>query len=463
MSVKAKKNLFLTGLFASFMFLQLTVLALGNHAGDGYLSTETREMVYYAMQVFVILGFLAYAGTDRLIHKKRIRRNLLCAVQAVFAAGTAIMLFAGTGSLFYLIVTHAVMPCLGYLGGAVYHRMSAETAAGEKTARSMGIGCAVAVALQYLLQLQWGITPVLPAFVLAAIVLLTVILQRRPQEFQQDSQPEQVSEAAMPRQLVFVCLIAAAFLLFTSFYNGYIHHLQIQSGYTDYNVYTWPRLILIPCYLLFAAIGDRRQGKLVPIVAICIALVAMLNSVLNSSAGASRLNMCLFYCAIASSVTYYNLTFWRLAYRTKHPALWASMGRILDSALVLLTGLLHLFTLPAAAVLTLNIGGLAVMIVLLSVSGGFNLNAVSEEKPAPSLLSEDATFDRMKEKYSLTPRETEVLRELVLTEDKQAVISERLSIQVKALQKYVTQLYRKTGATTRSGLMELYHNTMLGL
>lgn len=463
MSVKVKKNLFLTGLFASFMFLQLTVLALGNHAGDGYLSTETREMVYYAMQVFVILGFLAYAGTDRLIHKKRFRRNLLCAVQAVFAVGTAIMLFAGTGSLFYLIVTHAVMPCLGYLGGAVYHRMSAETAAGEKTARSMGIGCAVAVALQYLLQLQWGITPVLPAFVLAAIVLLTVLLQRRPQDFQQDSQPEQVSEAAMSRQLVFVCLIAAAFLLFTSFYNGYIHHMQIQSGYTDYNVYTWPRLLLIPCYLLFAAIGDRRQGKLVPIVAICIALVAMLNSVLNGSAGAYMLNMCLFYCAIAASVTYYNLTFWRVAYRTKHPALWASMGRILDSALVLFTGLLHFSTLPTAAVLTLNIGGLAVMIVLLSVSGGFNLNAVSEKKPAPSLLSEDATFDRMKEKYSLTPRETEVLRELVLTEDKQAVISERLSIQVKALQKYVTQLYRKTGATTRSGLMELYHNTMLGL
>ena len=30
--------------------------------------------------------------------------------------------------------------------------------------------------------------------------------------------------------------------------------------------------MLIPCYLLFAAIGDRKQGRLVPIAALCIAL-----------------------------------------------------------------------------------------------------------------------------------------------------------------------------------------------
>ena len=458
MSEKAKKDLSLTGLFAAFMFLQFTVLGLGNHAGEGYLSVERRELVYYVLQIFVILGLLSYAAADRLIRAERARKTLLCAVLAAFAAGTAVMLFAGRGSLFYLIVTYAAMPCLGYLGGAVYHRMSRATAAGEKTARSMGIGCAAAVALQYVLQLQWGVTPVLPVFALAALVLLADLLLRKAWL----PQPERASDAVTPRRLLFACLIAAAFILFTSFYNSYIHHLQVRSGYTDYNVYSWPRLLLIPCYLLFAAIGEKRQGKLVPIVALCIALVAMLNSVLNGTAGAYWLNMCLFYCAISASVSFYNLSFWRLADRTKHPALWAAMGRLLDSALVLLAGLLHISALSAAAVLALNIGGLALMIVLLSVGGGFDLSVSPEMRPAPPRLTEEATFERMKEKYTLTPREAEVLRELVLTEDKQTVISERLSIQVKALQKYVTQLYRKTGATTRSGLTDLYHNTMDG-
>ena len=435
------------------MFLQLVVLRLGNRAGEGYLSAERRERVYYALQIFVILGFLAYAAADRFLRGERARRGLLCAVLSVFALGTAAMLFAGTDSLFYVIITYATMPCLGFLGGAVYHRMSLETAAGEKTARSMGLGCAAAVALQFLLQLQWGVTPLLPVALLGALVWLTLSLLRTPPE-------PHPAEAAKPRQLLFACLIAATFVLFTSFYNGYIHHLQIQTGYTDYNVYSWPRLLQIPCYLLFAAIGDVRRGKLVPIAALCIALVAMLNSVLK---GVYWLNMCLYYCAIAAFVSYYNLTFWHLAQRTKRPALWASMGRIVDSGMVLLAGGLHISSLSAAAVLSLNIGGLAAAIVLLSVSGAFNLTAAPDAPPVPALLPEDAAFDRLKEKYALTPRETEVLRELVLTEDKQTVICERLSIQVKALQKYVTQLYRKTGAATRSGLTELYHNTRIGL
>ena len=438
------------------MFVQLVVLGLGNRAGEGYLSAERREMVYYALQVFVILGFLAYAAADRLLHGARARRGLLCAALAVLTAGAATMLFAGRDSLFYVILTYAVMPCLGCLGGAVYHRMSRETAAGEKTARSMGVGCAVAVALQFFLQLRWGVTPLLPVALLAALIALALFLLRTPSELR----PAETAEAATPRELLFACLIAATFVLFTSFYNGYIHHLQIQTGYTDYNVYSWPRLLLIPCYLLFAAIGDLRRGKLVPIAALCIALVAMLNSVLK---GVYWLNMCLYYCAIAAFVSYYNLTFWHLAQRTKRPALWASMGRIVDSGMVLLAGGLHISSLSAAAVLSLNIGGLAAAIVLLSVSGAFNLTAAPDAPPVPALLPEDAAFDRLKEKYALTPRETEVLRELVLTEDKQTVICERLSIQVKALQKYVTQLYRKTGAATRSGLTELYHNTRIGL
>ena len=265
---KMKRTISLTGLFAAYMFLQFTVLGLGNHAGEGWLSTGLRELVYYALQVFVILGFLAYAAADRLIRGERNRARAAVFVLAAFFAGAAVMLFAGKGSLFYLIVTLAVMPCLGCTAGAVYHRMSRETAAGENTARSMGIGSAVAVALQFVLQIQWGVTPVLAVFMLAALLLVGYVLLRSPPRSEGGT-----AEPTPPRRVLFACLIAAAFVLFTSFYNGYLHHLQIQSGYTDYNLYSWPRLMMIPCYLLFAAIGDKRQGALVPVAALFLEIV----------------------------------------------------------------------------------------------------------------------------------------------------------------------------------------------
>ena len=138
------------------------------------------------------------------------------------------------------------------------------------------------------------------------------------------------------------------------------------------------------------------------------------------------------------------------------------MGRILDSLMVLLAGAVHLSALPAPVVLGADILGAALVILMMAVGGDFNLSAPgAAEKPAGSeaalLFSPEETLERMRGRYDLTPRETEVLRELVLTEDKQTTISQRLSIRVKTLQDYVTRLYRKTGAATRAGLTDLYH------
>lgn len=146
--------------------------------------------------------------------------------------------------------------------------------------------------------------------------------------------------------------------------------------------------------------------------------------------------------------------------------------------MVLLTGAIHLSSLPPAVMLGVDIAGIALVILMMAVGGDFNLTtagtvgisataneisqSIHENSAAPGAplpLSPEEALNQMRERYGLTPRETDVVRELVLTEDKQAVISERLSIQVKTLQDYVTRLYRKTGATTRAGLTDLYHET----
>ena len=149
----------LTCLFGSFVFLQFTVLGLANHAGEGYLATGQRELVYYVLQVFVILGFLLHAVYARHYTANQktsgIRKGIAYAVFGIFFACTVIMLFAGCDSMFYVIVSMAAALCVGLVGGAAHYRMSLETATGATVAKSMGIGSAAAVVLQYLLQNQY--------------------------------------------------------------------------------------------------------------------------------------------------------------------------------------------------------------------------------------------------------------------------------------------------------------------
>ncbi len=494
LSDRISKDTKLTFLFGSFVFLQFAVLGLANHAGEGYLTAPRRDLIYYALQVFVISGYLLYSLFFRFCKGKRVRSVIGCGACGIFFFCVISLLTVGTDSLFHVIISMMAALTLGGLGGAAHHRMSLSAAAGVKVARCMGIGSAAAVVLQYLLQIRRGVTPLLSVFMPAAfLLLLLLLLNQKPEEIAQKAE----NRMNTPRsRIIFSALIASAFILFTCFYNEHIHHLQIQSNYKTYTVYSWPRLMLVPGYLLFAVIGDKKNGRYVPITSLCMMLAALLNTVLVGEQGAYWLNMCLFYFAIAAHTSYYILTFWRLAPGTGNPALWAPFGRVLDSAMVLFSGAVHLSELSASVVLGANLAGLALIILLMAISGNFNLfsnasdihqdepgmpsdnpqagqggtenaatglpavaaEASSYETDVPPALTPEETLKLMQESYELTSRETEVFRELVLTEDKQTVICERLSIQIRTLQYYVTRIYRKTGATTRSGLTELYYS-----
>ena len=135
MSIKEKtKTLPLTCLFGAFVFLQFTVLGLANHAGEGYLTTAQRDLVYYALQVFVILGYLLHSVFFRLA-AGRGRNAVACAVPGLFLLCCALLLFCGHGSLVYVIVSMAAALCLGALGGAAHLRMSMAAAAESRPGR----------------------------------------------------------------------------------------------------------------------------------------------------------------------------------------------------------------------------------------------------------------------------------------------------------------------------------------
>ena len=61
----------------------------------------------------------------------------------------------------------------------------------------------------------------------------------------------------------------------------------------------------------------------------------------------------------------------------------------------------------------------------------------------------------------LTPRESEVLQKLLESDDSLQVIASDLSISVRMVQRYVTSIYEKTGAKSRTGLHQRYTRYML--
>lgn len=443
-------------LFASFAFLQFVIMRLCNQAGRGLLSDDFQEKIYLYIQIFAVAGFVFHGMTHKFVRKSRVRLTLSLCALAVCVPGASVLMFSSSASVIYLIAAAVTVVCIGFVGGAVYVRMAYRTKDGAKAGVCMGAGYSFAILTQYLLQLQFSV-PVLLAAVsaisFAALGYMLVCIKDEPEESAEEVKPA----AKGVRKLVFALVITLSMLLFISYYNSYIHHLQIQSGYTEYNVYSWPRLLMIPAVISFGILGDIKNGKYLPISTLCTAVLSLLNAVLTEVTGAYWLNMCLYYVSLSAVISYYNLTFWKLAPKTRMPGLWSSAGRVTDSLAVILTFIIPISSLSPVAVLSLNIAALAVIMILTAINGDFNLGAEPQKTDEPPAAKDtpDGALESVKEKYGLTQSEFRVLKQLVLTEDKQAAIAESLSVKIRTVQANVTSIYRKTGVSTRSGLVSL--------
>ena len=442
------KNFSLTLLFSSFLFLQYVILRFANQAGRGFLPDGQQDLVYCFLQAVVISGFILHSLLKWLLKDERVYRAIIICSLALGFFGTLMMTFAPVDSLFYLVLTGVTVLSLGITGGAVYLRVSDFTASGARIGLCMGISYAVGIVLQYCLQLQWTIVPLLVVFVSAGFAVLAVMFTR-PAELKK---PADIVQPVQPSKLLFASVITFAMLIFTSYYNSCIHHLMIASGYTDYNVYSWPRFVMLAGIFLFGIIGELKDGRFLPISALCISLVALLNAVM-AGGKTYTLNMCLYYLSLSASISYYNLTFLRLAPRTKHPALWASFGRVIDSLTVILSFVFSFSTITLTAVLVIDIASLGTIIVMMALNGDFNIVDMRETMPEPETI--DIDIEALRERYGLTPTEFKVFRELVQTEDKQDAIASRLNISVNTLRHHITSIYRKTNTQTRSGLYKL--------
>ncbi len=358
MAGKTKWALGLTGLLTAYMFLYTTSLWLAGRDGAQALSPGQQELFYDLRQLLAAAGFLSFGLLGRLAREDRGRRVLAGFFLAGYGAGM-VPLLAGADAGLTQAFSGAAVFCLGGLGGLVYWKMALSLAGSGVMGLVMGLACGAAYGLQFLCQLGEG-TALLPAALAAAWGVVAVLLMRRPRpearEEAQGAAPEKTGRTA----LVSAVVITLGLLVLDMLLDSQLARLQSAAGAA---ISQLPRLLLIPGSLLFGLAADRKQGRYLPLAVLCAMLVTLLIPTLLGSAESFQLNQCLFYVGVAATLSYYNLTFWRLAPGTARPELWASMGRVLDGALGGLLGLAHFSGLPAGAVLVIDLAGLGVVIL----------------------------------------------------------------------------------------------------
>ncbi len=464
-----RKYIFLTALFAVYMFEYMVTSTLLNRGATGVLAVDLQVKLYYVDMAVCVLGFWVFAAGKRLVHGRKLRTALMGLVTVIYTACILQLFMVHTADV-YLLIAPFTMLCLGIMGGMVYYCMSSALAGDPCIGRVIGIGGASAVLIQYFLQLKADISLGMP-FILAMGLMMMAWLLYKPQWewLLVDNLGQWTDETGHERSFKLSCIcsvvITSLLILLCQYYDSRIEMQAVASEFESFNFYTWPRLFLVAAYLIMGCLGDIKNGKYVPLFTICVMLLSALNPLLLADKGGVALSLCLFYLNVGVTISYYNLTFLRLASKSQHPELWAGMGRILDGTIGTLAFLLQIegFSLPL--ILGIDLVLLAGIIVLMVVRGDFAFVKETADSPKASEEIEKVqpsdVIDIMSKLYELTPRETEVLQKLLQTEDELQTIADSMYISRRVLSRHISAIYQKTGTKSRVGLYRLFHMTAM--
>lgn len=440
-------------MLTAYAFLYTATLREAHQAASR-APAATGLLLSYGNYAAIVLGFLAFALLCRLIGESRAEKSPLGVSAAGFALGAACLILTELPAAFPAI-TPITLLCMGYVGGAVYCRFATALAGSEHLGMATGCAFGAACALQYIFQTLTDNTILLALAMLAALAVLV-----RSYFAPRGNSEEEPKKPAAPKKLLRVCLISVCLLSLLCFFDAEVLRLTLRSGgEASSPSYGWPRLLMIPTYVLFGWLGDRREGRFLPIAAVCASLPALLTPLLTSDL---TLNLSLFYLSTGALFSYYHVTFWRLAPRTSRCALWAAMPRVIDGVVTIALELGGLAALSAPAVIAVDLALLAVVIVVMARGGELTLSA--EAEPAPEQLAqagktpdvdEAQLLANLSERFGLSRRETDVLQALVLTDHTQQEIADALGISVSTVQHHTTAIYRKTGADNRAGLHQI--------
>ena len=545
-----KTNLFYIVLFSLYMFQYSVSGTIIDHQSSNIRASG--NTLYFIVQASSALGFIFFSISRKLCKTTVSRRNLLIGLSIIYVI-TILGLYYFSSSDMFSLCSLLNTFSTGYIGGAIYYFMSSTLYQNPYCGRIMAVSSSIAVMVQFLLQELFQLELSMIILLIVDFILLIYFILRHTKPVLFDdylpyTRDTKNYQSSIKRKLLYtIILVFLYFIMLTLIENTYL--------YVNTYFHSFPRLFVILGYLFIGWTADIFGSRFLSVFGLCGMVICF---VCTYSPEYTTLRFCLFYFTIGVFTGYFNLTFWYIAPKTKHPEFWASFGRILN----VLEGVMGLFFIQtigshvffatlALALLFISaiefviadlftkyrfddIGTVPEQMLLylrrLSVidssknttkpsdtekatiseepvtikkitmsenlstsekqtttevsSNAFETQALSEksdasktqtisEEPAhqektsdsPEYVSESTTshatviFTEFVTYYHLTPRESDVLRELLSSDDTMKLIAEHLGISERMLYRYMKNLYEKLGVETRAGIVKLYYES----
>lgn len=451
--------------------LSVVALAFFNFVFLGAEYMFDNMMTYVASSESVVLaesyilgascmGFFLYPILDKIISGSS---KYIIAFASALAGIICIFTICRHSSYMSVLLPGCLLfAVLGILGGEIHYIFSVVISERKHLAENIGIAYALGIFMQFinnnLVFSELG-ESVFVAVTLAVFVVLIMKLE----DYIPDENVLYINGMGnMKSPLIAGVALTLAVVLMSCIFSTLNISVTLVHAGGSVDIGQWPRLILALSGLMAGFIYDIGERKYMNITMYCVTLLSTICVVVTELGGPFLVGLILFYISAGFFVVFFSTAFIELSGNTKVPKLFAGLGRATNNLCAILTGALSVALLKNDVMLII-ITALClfalISIVLYIYSNQFERKTDTDEKEKVTYeADEEEKFRTFCEKFSLTPRESEVLKTLLISDENVQDIAVKISMSRAVLYRHITNLNNKTDTKSRIGLIQFYYN-----
>ena len=368
-----------------------------------------------------------------------------------------------------LIPGVGIFVLLGIMGSAICFHLSRMITDKGFLARMVGISYALGVLLQFINNNLVKKASIQAIVIVICIIILAFIMQKfNFEESEEISEQENVSIDDKKATIAAIFLVICVALM-TVIFSTLDVAVTLVHASGDFNIGQWPRLLLALSGLAAGFLFDIRSRKYMSAMMYVVTILATLSIVVIQFGGPFIIGLVIFYMSAGFFVVYFTTAFMDISFKVKNPKLWAGMGRATNNFCAFIVSAVSFALISSGSQLAVIITALilfALINVALMIYSQFDkasdckIRDDEKEEPEVKLISEEEKFAFFVEKYSLTERESEVLKALIESDDNVQNIAKQLGFSRTALYRHISNINKKTETSSRLGIIQFYNNSL---
>lgn len=455
----------LMGIF-TFVFLDCEYLFV-NMISLSTVESKTVAAQNYSLGISA-LGFVLCPIL--LNHLGKIAKAATTAATAVLSIGLIIMICNHISYTATLISGMLLFTLLGGIGSTAIYKALLLIKNKKHLAKTVGVSYMTGTLLQFInnnvISSLWAQAVVLTVFL---FILAFLIIRMNSESFilpneKPDESNNTDGKSVKDIGYVMICLIILVALItfiFSTLDNAVT--LYHASGATD--IGQSPRILLALSGLVAGFLFDIKERKYMSIIMYCVMILSTICLVIIQFSAPFLIGLTVFYLSAGFFAVFFTASFMEIAEYTKTPSLFAGLGRAVNNvtaaaitggSLSLLSSNNNILIIIVELILFTAIS--IVMLIYTVKRNEITAEAKQTETQEETKPNDEERLSIITDSYTLTPREAEVFKLLVTTDNDLQTIADEMYISKRTLERHISSIYKKTQAKSRIGLLTIFNS-----